>query len=206
MNFIKKKSSITPTSLATGAKHKFQRVAYPLPPQDNSLSFEQIKAQAPSIVDFKILNTGEVLIPSSGMLNKKRLPKNHTIPEQLWLPVYAYLFKHQTKGWFMIDAGLDSSFQHKGNIKGWLAKKYIKETKQAPQQNIKALLAKEYNQLAQTGEKLIIQGLFFTHLHGDHTAGLPELSPNIPLIAGKGEQFHYYPFLYTSNHMDQVRI
>ncbi|OJJ19587.1 hypothetical protein BKI52_22530 [marine bacterium AO1-C] len=210
MNFIKKTLFIILVLLVAGAgfyactKPKFQRVAYSLPASDKKLSIKQIFSKTPAIVDFKVLKTGEVLVPRSGMLNEKRLPANHSIPKRLWVSVYAYLFKHQTKGWFMIDSGLDSSFQQKGNIKGWLAKKYIKQTKQAHQQNVKALLASEKTKLAKKGEQLTIQGIFFTHLHGDHTAGLPELPPSIPLFAGKGDKFHYYPFLYTSNHMDKV--
>lgn len=93
----------------------------------------------------------------------------------------------------MIDTGLDSTFRDDGNISGLLARKYIKDSRQDPGQNTAA-------QLKAFGQP--IAGILFTHLHGDHTAGLPELSSNIPKIIGKNEKHIHIPLLYRSNHLN----
>ncbi|MFC2176441.1 MBL fold metallo-hydrolase [Bacteroidota bacterium] len=155
-------------------------------------SWDKFFAAQPKIDTFKILNTGAVKVPLSGMLNTKKLPKNHGLDEFLWVDVFVFLFHHQDHGWFLIDTGLDSTFQSNGNISGAIANHYIKATKQAKGQNIRAQLQKENK---------LIKGIFFTHLHGDHTAGLPEISATIPKYAGKGEKFIYIPVLYQSNHL-----
>lgn len=128
------------------------------------------------------------------MLNQQKLPDDHGFGELIWVEVYAFLFHHTELGWFMIDSGLDSSYQHDGNIRGLLAKNYIKASRQEPGQNIAAQLARENRD---------IQGLFFTHLHGDHTAGLPEIDPHIPKYVSEGGKFLHYPALYQSNHLSR---
>ena len=169
------------------------RSNYNLPPTLlKDKEWKEIMSARPKIDSFKILNTGSVKVPLDGMLNTKKLKANHGLEKQLWVDVFVFLFHHADRGWFMIDTGLDSSFQKKGNIKGLLSGKFIKDSKQEQHQNIGSLLEQENKN---------IEGIFFTHLHGDHTAGLPEINPSIPKYAGKGEKFINLPILYNSNHL-----
>ncbi len=172
------------------------RINYKTPSsQIEGKSWQQIFANSAVIDTFKILNTGKVKVPTDGMLNVDKLPIGHDLGEFLWVDVFVFLFHHQEKGWFLIDTGLDSSFQNKGNITGLLAGNYIKDTRQEKSQNIAAQLMKENKS---------ISGIFFTHLHGDHTAGLPEIDPNIPKFVGSDEKYNYIPLLYTPNHLSEI--
>lgn len=170
-----------------------KRKNYILPPSSIAdQSWEKLFSATASIDQFKILNTGSVKVPLDGMLNTEKLEAGHGLQEFLWVDVFAFLFHHKERGWFMIDTGLDSSFQEDGNIKGLLAGNYIIESRQEKGQNIAAQLALENLQL---------NGIFFTHLHGDHTAGLPDLPSGIPKYIGKDDEYLDIPILYTSNHL-----
>ena len=174
---------------------KPNRETYKLPTSSlKNKQWNEIFKENSQIDSFKILNTGAVKVPLEGMLNIEKLDKDHGLNEFLWVDVYAFLFHHKEKGWFMIDAGLDSTFQKKGNIKGIFANSFIKETRQKTGQNISSLLKKE---------NVSINGIFFTHLHGDHSAGLPEIENSIPKYIGKEETIFNIPFLYNSNHLSR---
>lgn len=171
------------------------RETYKLPTSSlKNKQWNEIFKENSKIDSFKILNTGAVKVPLEGMLNMEKLDENHGFSEFLWVDVYAYLFHHKEKGWFMIDAGLDKTFQEKGNIKGIFANNFIKETRQNTGQNISSLLKKE---------DVEINGIFFTHLHGDHSAGLPEIENSIPKFIGKEETIFNIPFIYSSNHLSR---
>jgi len=171
------------------------RLNYTLPPsQLANMSWDEILTSPSKIDSFNVLNTGAVKVPLDGMLNidKLKVANADTLDKQLWVDVFVFLFHHKEKGWFMIDTGLDSTFQNKGNIKGLMAGKFIKETRQQRGQNIAAQLKRENKH---------IQGIFITHLHADHTSGLPELDRSLPKYVAKGEEFHHIPMLYYSNHL-----
>lgn len=170
-----------------------QRISYTLPESSvKNKDWNEIFEMNSQIDSFKILTTGMVKVPLNGMLNEEKLNANHGLPDFLWVDVFVFLFHHEKNGWYMIDTGLDSTYQKNGNINGLMAGKFIKDTRQNKSQNIKAQLKKENKS---------IKGIFLTHLHGDHTAGLPEIDPAIPKYVGKGEAHINIPLLYNSNHL-----
>lgn len=133
------------------------RLTYKLPATELSKkNWGEILANNSAIDQFKVLKTGSVKVPRSGMLNTDKLGDTSKLKEFLWVDVFVFMFHHQDRGWHLIDTGLDSTFQKEGNIKGFLASNYIIESKQASGQNIAAQLKRENKE---------IKGLFFTHLH-----------------------------------------
>lgn len=202
-----------------------ERAAYQTPPVEARLrpfahqaaalapaSWTAVFTQRPRI-RFEVLHTGRVRVPRSGVLNlahpKLSAADGSRGPDsEIYVDVFAFRFCHQSAGCFLIDSGLDDSFRPEtgGNISGALASDYIKATEQDPGQDIAAqLAAPERASLAWPGQSPALRGVFFTHLHGDHTSGVPALPKDIRLIAGKNEAYINYFLLYYSDHLAGVR-
>lgn len=153
-----------------------------------------------SRIQFQILHTGRVRVPRSGMLNLEHEKLKNKSDDEMFVDVFAYHFCHATQGCFLIDSGLDESFRtgKGGNVSGLLAGSYIKGSEQSEGQDIAAMLKS-----CAAGKKL--NGVFFTHLHGDHTSGVPALPKDIRYIAGKDEAYINYFLLYYSDHLAGVK-
>lgn len=152
---------------------------------------------APSpITEFRALHTGDVQVPLSGPLNLAHPRMQGAVDEDVYVQVYAFRFCHRDQGCVLIDTGLDASFQAGGNLHGLIATNYIRNARQTPGQDIGS-------QLTKFSEPL--RAVFFTHLHGDHTAGAPALAPDLAYYAGESEEYINYWLLYHGDHLHKVR-
>jgi glyoxylase-like metal-dependent hydrolase (beta-lactamase superfamily II) len=100
------------------------------------------------------------------------------------LAVLFHWVRHPTRGDFLIDAGFDDSFaKHPpyGNYTGAM-RLFNWVNGVTNRQDPGADLA---SQLARVN--VHPKAVFFTHLHPDHTAGVPALGPETELIFGKAE-------------------
>ncbi len=159
------------------------------------LTWPAVIAMPSKISEFRVLNTGSVRVPRDGVLNAEQMSEGSEVASSLWVDVFAFLFHHRERGWILIDAGLDVSFQAEGNLSGLLVERSIMGFRQKPGQNIGAQLK---------ALKLEPSEIYFTHLHADHTAGLPELPSNIPMHTGKGESIVDFPLLFSHDHFKGV--
>lgn len=154
------------------------------------------------IQEFEVFETGEVEVPVEGMLNLEAM-KSPPQGKTMFVSVFAFWFCHKERGCYLIDSGLDDSFGDgkDGNVRGLLASQYIISSRQKPGQDILSHLNSE--------RKKKLKGVFFTHLHGDHTSGVPALSAdpdlkNLEYYVARGEEYINLWMLYQGDHLDGV--
>jgi glyoxylase-like metal-dependent hydrolase (beta-lactamase superfamily II) len=73
-----------------------------------------------------------------------------------------------------------------------MVESYLGKGSQEPNTHIAAILDQE---------GIRLEGVFLTHLHQDHTAGIVDLPKDIPYVAGKNEQYVNYRFFMQSDHL-----
>lgn len=156
-------------------------------------SVQQLLAEKRKI-SIQRFRTGTVTVPKSGMIN---LSKKEDSLEQY--PVFSYVVTHHSRGSYLIDSGLDSSFKHKpfgsqkGPIKRFLkCKGHIEEA-----QCIKNILA---------DNNVSLRGVFLSHLHYDHTAGMLDITDISECFVGAGESYNAFKPLYYGNWLKHVDV
>ena len=141
---------------------------------------------------FSAFNTGRITGKVKTYTDKTSFPKTVDINTILDCDILAFSFKHPEKGDILIDCGFGKSF-----------------TSNPPYGNLSLILKifQKWNNITysqQQGEdfesqlkKLNLEPthVFFTHVHPDHTSGLPSLNSNCKVFYGKKENNFYYRLL-----------
>jgi glyoxylase-like metal-dependent hydrolase (beta-lactamase superfamily II) len=94
--------------------------------------------------------------------------------------IYAHVLRHPTRGIFLVDSGVARGLATdpaRAGI-GWAVRQAMHLEKMKLRTDTASLLAELGAPLA---------GVFLTHLHLDHIAGLPDVPRGVPLYAGPGE-------------------
>ena len=184
------------------------RQVYVVPETKFTADWGQIRKGA-SQVTFKTLMTGVVKVPVSGMLNLDN-PKTMAYRQgkaaeggypvkSVDVEVYAHWIRHPEKGDVFIDSGLDARFRDtaRGSLKGLISRWIVEGSVQLANQDI----------LSQIEENDInVKMVFLTHVHGDHSSGLPVLPLGIPVVLGKNVSLHQYPLIMYNDHFDNVAV
>ena len=89
--------------------HKPERKAFPLPVQSAS-SWNEVLSN-PRDIAIVIIKTGHLHISNMLFLNMKHPNARGLKKEKMDVPVYCYLIRHLIEGAYLVDAGLDKSFQ-----------------------------------------------------------------------------------------------
>lgn len=148
----------------------------------------------PKDITVEVIETGQLYISNHLFLNMKHPNAKGLKKEKLTVPVYCYLIHHSIHGDYLVDAGLDRSFQEDthGNIRGPLRKLFWPlESYQKKGQDIGSQI-KDRN--------VDLKGVFFTHLHMDHTSGMQHLPKDICVVVGKDEPIYsFWPLFYQDN-------
>jgi glyoxylase-like metal-dependent hydrolase (beta-lactamase superfamily II) len=147
-----------------------------------------------SLVDVQYIHSGNLKVKLSNPLNINHPACSDMKDKDIIIPTFAYLLHHDKYGYYLIDSGCEASYADNpyGSMKGMLVPKLVPETVINSDEAIE-------NQLS---EDVLnnINGVFFTHLHYDHTSGLAALPNNIEYVAGKGEICYYIKGLLEHNH------
>lgn len=136
-------------------------------------------------ISVETFKTGTVYIERRGAINPEHPRAGYIENDIIHIPILAHLVHHKTKGYYLLDTGLDALYTDdpKGGISEESADEYI----QCFNENIKHHLDKR---------KVKLEGVFLSHLHSDHVAGVRELPKGIPYITAKGELEDYQPEIY----------
>lgn len=113
--------------------------------------------------------------------------------------VMAHLVQHPTQGAWLIDSGLGAAFEEEpyGDIRGLGARVALEPFEQEPGEALGA-------QLDDLG--VTPAGVLFTHLHLDHTAGVPDLPAGLRCVAGQGEEPTSVKGLVAHDHLAEVDL
>jgi len=172
--------------------HNPKRRTFPLPAQPLS-SWDKILS-SPQDITIEVIETGHLHISNMFFLNMKHPNAKGLKKEKITVPVYCYLIRHSIHGDYLVDAGLDQSFQEDphGNIRGPLRELYWPlESYQKKGQDIGT-------QIKEKG--IDLKGVFLTHLHMDHVSGMQLLPKDIRVVVGKDEPIYRFGTLcYQDN-------
>jgi N-acyl homoserine lactone hydrolase len=161
----------------------FKTTPYAIPSQATPVTWAEVFAK-PAAITVKAVKTGSIAGDRASALNPQHSYAAKVPNRSEPVPEFIYYLQHQQAGDMLIDAGFDHSFSAKppfGNL-NVLVKTYLKMTGrkyiQQPGQDVNHLL---------NAKKIKLQKVFFTHLHADHTAGVPALPDESEYVFGARE-------------------
>ena len=162
-------------------------------PEASYHSWDEILSH-PQPITIRTYSTGIMQTTLSAIMNLEHKDAQDIKDVSIEIPVNVGIIQHQEFGAYLIDAGLDKSYVHNphGTIRGLMVKSYLGKGSQEPNTHIAAILNRESIQL---------EGVFLTHLHQDHTAGIVDLPKDIPYVAGKNERYVNFRFFMQSDHL-----
>ena len=168
--------------LLGGGFHQFESRPYPVPSAGFS-SWNEVLAH-PRDISVTTFRTGVVHMDACLNLDPaspKQAGCDHAPRD---LDVLVHWVRHARLGDFLIDAGFDDSFAQHPPYGNYSAVMKLFNwfngvtNRQQPGEDLQAQLARL---------KVHPKAVFFTHLHPDHTAGVPTLGPGTELVFGSAE-------------------
>ena len=152
-----------------------------------------------AIITAKPIHSGDLIVMLSNPVNLEHPAYAGIKDRQITVPVFAYLVHHEKYGYYLIDSGCEESYVGNpyGPMKGLLVSKVVPQTLLNPDNAIEKQLSDVLDE---------INGVFFTHLHFDHTSGLPALPCGLDYFAGKNEQSFNIKWLLEANHFKNYDV
>jgi N-acyl homoserine lactone hydrolase len=137
---------------------------------------------APGTVQLETVTSAEWSIDRSGLINLKHETAKKAGLEDGLEPVeiYFHVLRHPTHGTFLIDTGVETALRDDPDnavLRGLAAR-----AMGASRMQIKHPLG-----VWLRDQQLKPDGVFLTHLHGDHVLGMPDVPRGTPIYTGPGE-------------------
>jgi N-acyl homoserine lactone hydrolase len=147
-----------------------------------SLEMEKLLSK-PGPVSLETIVSIEWHSPLKGLLNLKSpaAVKAGLVDKQEPIEVYLHVLKHPRKGIFFIDSGASEKVlaDPAGNGVSWLVRQFIDIDKMKLKRSTASVIA------SLPGAK--VNGVFLTHMHLDHIAGLLDVANDVPIYMGTTE-------------------
>ncbi|MCV2367492.1 MBL fold metallo-hydrolase [Roseateles oligotrophus] len=136
----------------------------------------------PGPLSLQSINSADWQVPLSGLLNLKSAAarsaqlQDHDEPIQ----IYTHVLLHPSQGAFLIDTGVSRRLLDEPSKYGvnWLIRQFMPLDKIKIKQSTEEILRQLPGPL---------RGVFLTHMHIDHIAGMPDIASSVPVYVGKGE-------------------
>lgn len=157
--------------------------------------WEAVFGEGPKVQLVPLL-TGELEVAGDFLLDHESPSLRRRREGKEFVPVLAYLVRHPTRGDLLIDTGFDRTFAKRshGNFGGLAFLAGF--ARQRPGHDTVSLLR------TLGVDPAGLQMVVFSHLHPDHTAGLPDLPRHLPLVAGEGALASYgAPWYAPADHL-----
>jgi glyoxylase-like metal-dependent hydrolase (beta-lactamase superfamily II) len=141
------------------------------------------RLEVPGPIEFERIVAADWAVPRSGLLNLDH-PEATAAgltdgPEAI--QIYMYAVRHPKHGLFLIDTGVDraTATRSKGDMAAsWLVRGQMKLDDLQVHVDTRTWIEQQDEPLA---------GVFLTHLHLDHSMGLPDVPDGVPVYTGPGE-------------------
>jgi N-acyl homoserine lactone hydrolase len=143
---------------------------------------EFLKKNSSAKVFLKKINSADWEIHRSGLiyLDHPKAKEQNLIDGLEPINIFMYVLDHPTKGRVIIDSGVGSLYRQPLNT--WPVPEALRVGLSMDKLKI-VTSTKEYF----TQDAILPKSVFLTHLHLDHSMGLSDLSPEIPVYIGPNE-------------------
>ena len=134
----------------------------------------------PGPIELETINSADWSISLAGLLNlNSPAAKQAGVTERDEpIHIYAHLLKHPQHGNFLVDTGVSSKLVDDPGKEGlnWMIQKAMHIDRLHINKSTAAIL-----------QDITLSGIFFSHLHIDHIAGMPDIANDTPLYIGPSE-------------------
>ena len=157
-------------------------VAPTLSVQPSSTSAMERLIDQPGPIELETINSADWSVPLSGLLNlnNEAAKTAHLTDRDELIQVFAHVIRHPQRGIFLVDTGVSRAVVDQPDSVGLISM-------------IRRSLPVEKMKINRSAADIVsglhgkLSGVFFTHLHIDHIAGVPELPNDVLLFIGPSE-------------------